>query len=378
MATVAIQALRSAHYDTSDHVIFYFAGHGVTHEGQDCLICSDTKKDYKDVVTTAEVFSCLRQSGAGMTTLILDACRVQVERSGNNIFGEQTAELARRFGVVSFFGCSPNEVCQELSELQTSHSPFPGHGVFTHAFIETISHSSERTPFAINQNVIQKVGETCTKYNLGGQIPYTVVMPLEKAFLDLITREIRMPRPPHRPICMLIIGPSNAGKTTLGRVLATELKYLHAEMSSFAWRRYVLAQEKDGYQGSLQDFVEDLWRSFGKDILAKDLLAEHEGATSMVLCGARRPEEIETITGSGWEIIPIYIFANEWIRFLRYIGSMHARYDRYAEFVKRDLRELDWGLAKIGTMREFTMVINERKIDECQDYCREIVKQKMQ
>ena len=36
----------------------------------------------------------------------------------------------------------------------------------------------------------------------------------------------------------------------------------------------------------------------------------------------------------------------------------------YEEVVKRDLREMSWGLAKAGTMPKVDIIINEKSIDD--------------
>jgi hypothetical protein len=350
----ALAAISGARMTADDLLVFYFAGHGFSALGKDYLAVYGTEtRNPSTAICTDDVLSHLGSSGAGTAILILDACRSEVDRSPTS-FGESTAELARRKGSIVFFSCSPGETSQELGALGN------GHGVFTYAFIASLKSARQATPLILNQRVVQEVEQLCIAHNLSKQRPYTAVAPIDKAMLDVITGEFVASTARTRRNMVLVLGPTNAGKTTLGQLLATELGYPHSEMSSFAWKRYDEWDQKK--QRSIQDFMEDVvWTPGNEDLIARDMLAANAAMEHVVVCGPRRPEEVETILQSGWNVVPIFIHAHTGLRFGRFAASTaqtrHA--PDYSDFVKRDMRELAWGVAKTATLPRVDLITNE-------------------
>jgi len=194
---------------------------------------------------------------------------------------------------------------------------------------------------------------------------------LQKAILDIINNKIITVNLSQKRNCILIVGPTNAGKTTLGQYIANHSGYVHAEMSTYVFKRY--AKKTSYYDGSLQDFLEDeVWSNNDNDIIAQDLLMDNPGGQDLVICGPRKPEEIETLLSQDWNIKPIFLFSDTDTRYTRYQtdkNNFRFRYDlNYKEFIRKDMRELDWGLAKIATMQQLEIVTNESKIDELFKY----------
>ncbi|GEP44799.1 caspase family protein [Brevifollis gellanilyticus] len=340
----------------SDIVFFYFAGHGSQFEGRDYLLCNDTAKDLVSAISTDEVIASLVSSKAGTAVLIIDACRSEFTRDANS-FGERTAELARRRGVVTFFACSPGEVSQELVELD------PGHGVFTYAFLGALKQLSHITPLDLDRKVCEEVASLCQRYRLSKQRPYTAVAPIQKSLIDLVTGKLVVGLGAEAKKCILISGPSNAGKTTLGQFIASEFGYVHVEMSTFAWQRYLQAES---FAGNIQEFMEDVvWKDNSFDVIARDLLDSRLDMNKIVICGSRRPEEIETLKKQGWNMIELYLYANSSLRFKRHLDSSpKSRFGvDYRAFVKRDMQEYAWGLAKVATMPNFKLLTNEGSIE---------------
>jgi uncharacterized caspase-like protein len=165
-----------------DNFWFFFSGHGVPHNGCDYIMPVDG--DPGDVANTAipisYVTQCLRRCGADNVLLILDACRKQGTRSGEGI-GQQTADIARKTGVISIFSCSPNQYSYEIETLQQ--------GVFTSALIEGLGlqgkcatverldhYLSWRVPELIRQHKSQEVRQT----------PYTIAEPVTKSHLIIL------------------------------------------------------------------------------------------------------------------------------------------------------------------------------------------------
>jgi len=351
-----LNEITSLNLDTDDLVIFYFAGHGFSSGGKDYLVCRDTQRtDLTTALSTDSVIAALNRSGAGTSVLIVDACRIALDRTAG-IFGEETAEMARRQGVIVFFGCSPGEVCQELPKL--------GHGVFTYALLEYLKNARNATPLEIDREVISIVRSVCEEHKLSPQHPYTSVSPIQKACIDILTGKVTLAIPGPTRRCILIVGPSNAGKTTLGQHIASRFGYVHIEMSSFAWQRF---RKYPDFNRSMQDFMEDVvWSSEEKDVIAKDLLAAKPDLQKVVICGPRAVEEIETLRGETWDCRTIFLHANASLRYARYSSAMQqSRYQlSYEELVKKDLREYAWGIARAGCLSAVELVTNEGELNE--------------
>ena len=284
---------------------------------------------------------------------IVDACRNQAEEEVGP-FGEATLRLARRQGTVVFFGCSPGERCHELFEL--------GHGIFTHSILSAVQAEQPWTPRDLDRFVARLVTTICAENQLDDQRPYTCTGPLERASLDMFTGDFVRPRNRSERECLLIVGPSNSGKTTLGQHIASKFGMLHMEMSSFAFKRYRTYRQHVRFGGSLQDFMEDVvWRVGRKDTIALDLISADPGVDRVVICGARTVEEVNFIRRQEWNCRTIFLYADEQTRFDRYCksGERNRSGLGYREFVSNDLREFGWGLAKTANMRNVEIVVNE-------------------
>jgi len=165
-----------------DNFWFFFSGHGIPHNGYDYLMPCDG--DPGDVENTAIpinfVTERLRRCGADNIILILDACRSQGSKSGEGI-GNQSAEMARQKGVITFFSCSPNQLSYEIDALQQgafTQALLDGLGVQGKcATVERLDHYlSSRVPELIRQHKSEKVRQT----------PYTIVEPVTKSHLIIL------------------------------------------------------------------------------------------------------------------------------------------------------------------------------------------------
>jgi adenylate kinase family enzyme len=369
----SLNALAGAGLSERDTAILFFAGHGASIGGRDYLIPADAENklggdDLEDVtatlISTDDIIASLTASGAGTSVLMIDACRDSSQRNYSS-FGESTAEMARRRGSIVFFSCSPGETSSELGSLGG------GHGVFSFCLIDAIKRGLG-TPLEIDGHVSKGVIEICAKNKLGIQRPYTAVAPVQKAVLDVFDGSIRSGG--RQGTMILVAGPSNAGKTTLGRHLAATLGYTHVEMSSFAWGRF---SKEAGYDGSLQDYLEELlWPQAGKDVLASDMLEAVQGLQNVVVCGPRRAEEVDLISKSGWNVIPIYLYANSLVRYDRLRNQREVgRYSiNYKDFIKKDLKEYSWGLARIALMPRFEILVSSDTLERLQPGIVELAK----
>jgi adenylate kinase family enzyme len=346
--------IRGLQLGESDAVFFYFAGHGFSRSGRDYLACSDTSlADLDSAISPAEIVSASLSSGAGTCVLVLDACRSWAEKDVG-LFGEATLELARNHGLIAFVGCSPGERCQEDFEL--------AHGVFTYSLLNAISDQEPCTVPDIQQSVVRQVERICSAKRVCAQRPRTCVGPLRNAVVDLFTGEFVKPRREHERDCLLIVGPSNSGKTTLGQRIAQEFGMLHLEMSTFALRRYWRHRKQTRFAGSIQDFMEQVvWDCERKDTIAHDLVEADPGSDRVVISGPRTVEEVELLRKVEWNCKTIFLYSDDQTRFDRYCASGENKLSGlgYRGFVSQDLREYGWGLAKTATMKNVDIFIND-------------------
>jgi len=312
----------------------------------------------ESAVCTEEVVSSLVSSAAGTSVIIVDAPRNDADRDIGP-FGEATLELARQQGAVVFFGCSPGETCQELPDL--------GHGVFTYSMLEAARGERACTPTEIDRFVVHLVEKICSEDKLSPQRPYTCVAPLQRAPVDIFTGLFVPRQSQGERECVLVVGPSNSGKTTLGQQIASKLGMLHIEMSTFAFQRYRMYRKLTRFAGSLQDFMEEVvWSGGWKEAIAVDLVAADPGMDRVVICGPRTVEEVEFLRRQDWNCKTIFLYADDHKRFDRFCTSgERIRYGLgYREFVSNDLREYGWGLAKAANMRNVEIVVNERSVSD--------------
>jgi adenylate kinase family enzyme len=315
-------------------------------------------------VSTNKLIEATYKSGIKTIVMIFDACRsfLTSTRIPVTSFGNLTAEISRRQGIISFFSCSPSEYAQELAELS--------HGIFTYALVESFKECKYRTPINLNKHIVDKVSILVQKNNLSPQIPYTTVGPIEKANLDIISGKEFHPTLKNKPICILIAGSSHSGKSDIGRYLAQQYNFGHYEMSSLAYKRYNEFKENNTFDGTIQDFLEkELWfKNENKDIIARDFIEQYDGSNNVVISGPRLIEEIETLLNYDWNTIPLYIYTEPKIRKERYnfLQKERSFFNELSleEFIKRDMRELHWGLAKMATLEKFKMIINNNEINE--------------
>ncbi|WP_018417398.1 caspase family protein [Teredinibacter turnerae] len=314
-----LEETSSEDYSEDDMVLFYFAGHGINLDGEDYLALSDSNHEagLDTLLSTECIIDLLKQSGSGTNILIIDACRSHVDRGVSNRFGSRTAALANKKGVVAFFSCDIGEISQEIIFPENS-----GHGVFTYSLIESLRSSEDGAIAKLEKSVLENVNTICRENNLSAQSPYASVAPASRSSYDIFTGRLVQFKAERKKM-VLIVGPSNAGKTTLARYLQRKFGYSHIEMSSFAYERY----ESEEYESSLLDFLEDvLWdRCEDFDILARDMLSSVESLDKVVVSGPRRMEEINTILSDGWEVYPVFIFANSKIRFRRHKEESKSR-----------------------------------------------------
>ncbi|MBD2311777.1 SUMF1/EgtB/PvdO family nonheme iron enzyme [Desertifilum sp. FACHB-1129] len=166
-----------------DNFWFFFSGHGIPEEGCDYLMPLDGDPDdiKESAIAISDITNILRGCGADNVVLILDACRQGGKKAGKGI-GDQTTEMARQTGVISFFSCSPNQYSYEIPELKQ--------GVFTQALLEGLSVQGRcATVERLNEYLTRRVPELIREHGKQHQqTPYTIAEPVSKSHLILLPK----------------------------------------------------------------------------------------------------------------------------------------------------------------------------------------------
>lgn len=164
---------------TGDNLWFFFAGHGKRYQERDYLMLSDS--DPGDVVGSALsvtwITERLRRCGADNVVLFLDACRSQGAR-GEGIGLEEPQ------GVVTFYGCDPQQESYEIEELQQ--------GAFTHALLEALRIKGTNNCATVERlynHLRYRVPQLMQYYQKPIQRPYAIAEPATKYHLVLINQQ---------------------------------------------------------------------------------------------------------------------------------------------------------------------------------------------
>ena len=358
-----------------ESIYLYFAGHGYRESGHgwDYLLPQDgTLNALQDSgLAIADICKRLASLNTNQVVFFLDACREELESGQrsfqSSIFGEDASEVARNYGVVIFFSCSPGEVALESSKIE--------HGVFTYSLLKALMSKNIRTVTDINNYLVNKMPSICKDVGMRPFTPYTSVAPLENANLVICPRRDYTPKRhvPDKSSTIIIIGPSNSGKTTIGKWLASYTGRQHVELSDYVWNKYNSAKET----GSIIDFVDNIWRTDKtKTIFADELIEEHEKNKlgPLVICGPRCDDEVARLKQYFKNAIVIGIEADASKRFKRLKIRKRDRYTMtMEEFLLKDYREYSWGMSlALGNMTDFLIVnngtlkeLNETLIGRC-------------
>ncbi|NEP10977.1 MAG: caspase family protein [Symploca sp. SIO2C1] len=115
-----------------DRFWFFFAGHGISKNGRDYLITSDSlikDTDLRIALPLDEIIACLRQHRDAEIVLILDSCRQIVgSRDFGDSVGEETIKLAQNRGITTIFSCDYGQFSHELDNQKN--------GSFTYSLVE--------------------------------------------------------------------------------------------------------------------------------------------------------------------------------------------------------------------------------------------------
>jgi len=168
----------------TDTVWFFFAGHGILHDGVDYLMPSDGNPDdlADTAISTNFVLQRLRNCGAGNIVLALDACRNQVRRdgrgrSGMGIGGQTVTEANKVADTICFSACSPNEFSHEPDDLQ--------HGAFTYALVEGLGIQGKCATVEKLSDYLKHRVPVLAKAK---QTPRVAIDPIEKGHLILMPK----------------------------------------------------------------------------------------------------------------------------------------------------------------------------------------------
>lgn len=129
--------------DPQDDILFYFSGHGLTHEGQAYLVPKEGSADDApdSCVSISGIRNQLEQSKASSKLMILDACHSGLEM-GKPASGRMTAEfeaalknVSETAGIAILSSCKANERSLEDSEL--------AHGVFSYYLTQGLTRPAD-------------------------------------------------------------------------------------------------------------------------------------------------------------------------------------------------------------------------------------------
>ncbi len=132
-----------------DRFWFFFAGHGISLNGKDYLMTSDSLVediDLRIALSLDEVIACLRKHQNAEIVLVLDSCRQTIgSRDFTNSIGEETIQLAKSRGITTIFSCNYGQFSHELDSKK--------HGSFTYSLIEGLKQYTLPTQL---ENYLQK------------------------------------------------------------------------------------------------------------------------------------------------------------------------------------------------------------------------------
>ena len=162
-----------------DNFWFFFAGHGLFHEGHDYLmpIDADPGNVEETAIPVQSITERLRGCGADNVVLFLDACRNR-DRAGRGM----GSELPQ--GVITFFSCNPQE---RSYEIETLH-----HGTFTYALLEGLRIQGAgncATVERLDQYLRYQVPQLNHRHGKPRQTPYTCIEPIVKQHLILLPQQ---------------------------------------------------------------------------------------------------------------------------------------------------------------------------------------------
>ena len=164
-----------------DNLWFFFAGHGVRHEGRDYLMPVDADPDdlEQSAIPIQYISQRLRRSGADNIILLVDACRSDEGRRDGIGIGKE-----RQQGVITLFSCSPEESSYEIQELEQ--------GAFTYMLLDSLRIQGEgncATVERLHQRLRHHVPRITQRYRRAVQTPYGVIEPLSKNHLILLPHQ---------------------------------------------------------------------------------------------------------------------------------------------------------------------------------------------
>lgn len=146
-----------------DRLWFFFAGHGLSRNGQDYLLTADSQVgdiDLRFVLRVEELTALLRRHQQADIVLILDNCRTLAGSRGTGTpdepaTSEQTLQLSRERGITTIFGCGYGQASHELSTIQQ--------GAFTYALVEGLKQFT--LPITLEAYLQQRVWALNTQAN---------------------------------------------------------------------------------------------------------------------------------------------------------------------------------------------------------------------
>jgi len=173
-----------------DNFLFFFAGHGINDNHQDCLIPSDGDISISDgLITTNFIIDCLRDlHGIKNIVLVLDMCRefspyFPGSRDTGSV-GAETERLAKQKGIITIFACQRDKKSYEIADEEIRH------GAFTYCLLQGLKqHTILRN---LDEYLKQEV-KSLTKSKINPpqtQIPLVICEPADRYDQPLFTQHV--------------------------------------------------------------------------------------------------------------------------------------------------------------------------------------------
>jgi uncharacterized caspase-like protein len=164
-----------------DRFWFFFAGHGITRNGDDFLLLSDSfseDEDLKFSIRVATIKACLRKYQNAEIVLILDACR---QTDGSRALGsgsrDRNTNASQDKGITTIYACKYGQFSYELYFLKG--------GSFTHALIEGLKQNFSL--IYLEKYLNKKVSELNKKENKPNQHPQISPESVERSQYPLLS-----------------------------------------------------------------------------------------------------------------------------------------------------------------------------------------------
>jgi len=166
-----------------------------------------------------------------------------------------------------------------------------------------------------------------------------------------------------------IIGPSCAGKTTFCNFLREKIACKSYQASSVSRKRHKESEcgatlmefvINEFNSKGMTTFAQELFRKMKDEVMGKSLIA--------IIDGFRACEEVDLFRDNFNEVVVYGVYADSKTRYKRHIKRFRdSSILTYEQFIKKDMIEYDFGIARMLENYVHDIIINEDTIDSLED-----------